>query len=339
MINFPSASVTISNNCDAGALEPAAYIDCVLNKMLNFAYSISNSSIDLAKSAVSEVEGADWSISRNEDPFSMTAQEPDIPEIDNAVSVYEEQRDYLIPLFEDLYNKFITSGNNIVFNPARDAAGEWLERVILNGDASIPAALENQIWGNERDRQLISAASARNTTLNNVAAKGWILPPGSLLAVTGNIDSAALRSIGDASVAVATKRFDTQIESTRFAVEQALKVYGDVLSAGTGYLNALIDALKASLDVAEVDPNVHANLVNAYSNLYGKRIQKDTVMSDSLSQFYDRLWKDGELRNDTELRKLGLNVDARKFAGDVGARLGMAGLSQFSGILSQTVAG
>jgi len=315
---------------------PEEYINCLLDAMYQFANNAATSAINTANSAVAAADGANWKVSRSENPYVMTAEEPEIEEVDNAVSVYEAQRDSMLPFLADIHDKFLNK-NALVYVPGRDAAADWLHDVIINGSTGIPPALEKQIWSRDRDRILAETTSTQKTISEAAAGKGWPLPPGFALAEMRSAQSAATRALGVASTSVAAKQADIQIESIRFAVTEALKVYQEVFGAAIDYLQAMTNGLNQALELAKVDPTVKAQMINATSNLFRARIQKDTVHSGSLSQFEERLFRDGDLYSRNETSKLNMSVEARKSASEVLKGIGMAGLSQFSGIVSQAI--
>ena len=122
-----------------------------------------------------------------------------------------------------------------------------------------------------------------------------------------------------------------------FVFSQDFTIFGGSLSGA--YAQKITKIMDHALKLSEVDPNVYANLVNATSNLYGKRIQWDSTASGSYSQFYNRTVDDVRLKSSNEIAKLDMQVGARKTASDMMGRLGMASLSQFSGIVSSAVSG
>lgn len=328
-------ATTTYGGCSAGD-DPAVYINCILDSMYSYATNAGTHAEYQANEAVAAADGADWNVSRVESPYKMTAVEPDIPEVDNAVSTYESQRDFMVPFLTDIHDQFLNK-NALVYVPGRDAAVDWLHDVIINGSTGIPPALEKQIWSRDRDRILAETVSTQKVISESAAAKGWSLPPGFAMAEMRSAQSAATRALGVSSTSVAAKQADIQIESVRFAVTEALKVYQEVFGAAIDYLRAMTSGLDQALKLAEVDPNVKANMINATSNLFRARIQKDTVHSGSLSQFNERVFRDGQLYSNNESAKLNMSVEARKAASDVLKGIGMAGLAQFSGIVSQAM--
>jgi len=338
-IKIPLYSGTVGHSCDAESLSPEEFINCLINKMQEFADSLSRSAINTSNYGISKVEGADWSIARKENQYVMEAEEPDIPEVDNVKVIYDGEIADLLPLIQSLYDEFFDSDDNTIFNPARDAAGGWLYDVIENGKLGIPEELEARIWARERYRLLAQVATTKKTVSEQFAAKGWRVAGGVVTAGMNAAEISAHRPIGESSTRVATFQAEETLKSVRFAVEQALKVYQAMLGAATDWIAAIIRAMDHALKLSEVDPNVKANLINATSNLFRARINKDAVQSGSFSQFYNRVVNDVELHSKNEIGKLGLSVEAINSASNVMKGLGMATQSQFSGIVSSAVSG
>lgn len=333
----PGSSVVVPQTCDATALTPEQFVNCILNAMQQFAIDMSNDATNKANAAISAADSADWTINRQENQFQMTAQEPDYGDVDNARAIYDSVREDILPLIQDLYDDFLALDGNTIFNPARDAAGDWLYDVIHNSELGIPVELEEQIFARERSRQLASVATSKKVVTEQYAAKGWKVAPGPVLAGVSDAEISGHRAIGDASVKVATFQAEEALKSTRFAVEQALKVYQVMLGAAADWVGAMVRALDHALKVSEVDPNVKANLIRATADMFRARISKDNVLSGSLDGFYRRTVNDVQLRSSDELGKLRLSVDARDAAAQLNGRLGMAGLSSFNGIVSSSV--
>jgi len=307
--------------------------------MQEFAAKLTEDAVNTANYAIAKVEGADWSIARHENKYAMEAVEPDIPEVDNVKTIYDGEIADLLPLIQSLYDEFFNSDDNTIFNPARDAAGVWLYEVIEEGKLGIPEELEARIWARERSRLLAQAATTKKTVSEQFAAKGWRVAGGVVTAGMNAAEMSAHRPIGESSTRVATFQAEETLRSVRFAVEQALKVYQAMLGAASDWIGAMLQAMDHALKLSEVDPNVKANLMNATSNLFRARINKDAVQSGSFSQFYNRVVNDVELNSKNEMGKLGLSVDAIESASNVMKGLGMATQSQFSGIVSSAVSG
>lgn len=336
---IPGTSVSINPTCDADSLTPEAFLNCILNFQQDSAVSWSGAATDLAGSAVCSAKGADWSISRTEKPYDVEAREPSVPEVDNAVTTYGALQNVMLPLFGKTFDDYFDRNHAILYNPAYQAAASWMVSVIAGGVSGIPVNLEAQIYGREADRIRAEAAVAKQNTIDGFHSRGWNLPQPCALALGQNAELSQLRSLGDVSVRVAEKQIDIQIDSIRFAVSEANKIYLGMERNAIDYISAWTRLLDSVKDLSSVDPNVKANLINATANLYGKRIQADQVQWMAINDFQQRIQDDNKLRSSNELGKTGLVVQANTAAAEVMKMLAAAVLSQLTTMVSKVVSG
>lgn len=328
---LPGSSTVINPTCDADTLTPAEFFNCIVNNQQQFASDMSNRAIGVSSSAICSAQGLDLSTARNENPYEVTAEEPEIPDdIANAISTYENLQNTMLPLFGKTYDDWWDQNRVILYNPAYQAAAAWMADVISNGVTGIPAALERQIVNRATARARAEAAMARSNSEDRASSLNWDMPQPFAIAQGEAKELAAYRAIGDATVAIADRQLTIQIDSVKFAVEEANKIYLGMERAAIDYLGAWTSMLSHISDLSQMDPNVQANYTNAVANLYGKRIQKDQVQWVALNDFQQRLYADNQLRTGNSLSQTGLVVDANKAAAEVSKMLGAAALSQLS---------
>ena len=328
---LPSTTVKINENCDANTLEPAEFFNCIVNRQQQFSGSMSDRALEVSTSAICSAQGLDLSTTRDENPYEVTAEEPEIPDdISNVVSTYENLQNTMLPLFGKTYDDWWNQARVVLYNPAYQAAAAWMVDVIRNGITGIPDALERQIVNRATARARAEAAVARSNAEDRASSLNWDMPQPFAVAQGEAQALSAYRVIGDASVAIADRQLTIQIDSIKFAVEEANKIYLGMERAAIDYLSAWTSLLSHISDLSQMDPNVQANYINAVANLYGKRIQKDQVQWVALNDFQQRLYADNQLRTGNSLSQTGLVVDANKAAAEVSKMLGAAALSQLS---------
>jgi hypothetical protein len=297
------------------------------------AYDLANKAIVQSDIAAESADNSIVKISRNESPYKMTAVEPKIPEIDSTRTIYHAERANIIPLINILWKKFLVD-NGAIFNPARDAAGNWLVQVINNGYQGIPDFVDKQIFSLARSRIYTAASTTKRNLTDAAAARGWQVPPGSLFAASNDAELSALSALSNLSVEIAGKRYEMQVETAKFAVSEALKVYTNLLAAGANFIGSMINAWEQALKQSEIDPNVKANIWNAAANRFGERIRFDQVAIQSGDQFQQRIFDDGKLATDNDLRAKTISVEAKKFAADILKGISQGFASQGSVILT-----
>jgi hypothetical protein len=337
---IPGTSVSVNPTCDADELTPEQFVNCVLNFQQESGVKWANDAQDMAGAAICSAKGLDLSIARDESPYEVTAEEPPVPDdIDNTIAKYDALSNTMLPLFDDTFDDYFTRNHVVLYNPAYQAAASWLTNVISNGVSGIPVSLENQIYDRATSRIRAEAALARQRGINRSASLGWKLPNPAVVALAESEALAGYQGMADASVRLAEKQIDIQIDSVKFAVEEANKVYLGMERNAIDYLTAWTRMLDHIKDLVQIDPNVRANYINAVSNLFGQRIKKDQVQWMSLNDFYQRLMQDNQLKSSNALGQTDLVVKANTAASEVMKMLAAAVLSQLSTMVTKVATG
>lgn len=333
---FPGTSAVINPTCDADSLTPEAFLNCVINNQQQNANAWAKDAQDMAGSAVCSADGADLSITRDEEPYDVTAIEPDIPsDIDNSLATYTNLQNTMLPLFGKTFDDYFERNHVVLYNPAYQAAAAWLANVITNGVSGIPIALEQQIYNRATARTRAEAATARNSAVNRSSVLGWDMPQPFAIAQGEAAEIAGYTALADTSVRISEKQVDIQIDSIKFAVSEANKIYMGMEQNAIDYLSAWAKLLDHIKDLTEIDPNVRSNYMNAVANLYGKRIQKDQVQWMSLNDYQQRIYGDNQLKSSNELTKTDLIVKATTSGAEVMKMLAAAVLSQLSTMVTK----
>lgn len=335
-----TSSTIIDPGCDANNLTPAEFTNCILNYQQRLAQDSVYQATSAANRAICEADGLDLSLDRDETPYTVTAEEPLIPDnIDNAVSRYTALLNTMLPLFGNTLDDYFNRAQSVLYNPAYQAAARWLTDVITNGVSGVPVDLENQIYDRATSRLRAEAALARQRGINRSSSLGWKLPNPAIIALSESEALAGYQGYADASTRLAEKQIDIQIDSVKFAVEEANKVYLGMERNGIDYLTAWTRLLDHAKDLSQVDPNVRANYINATANLFGQRIRRDQVQWMSLNDFYQRLMQDNQLKSSNSLSQTDLTVKAATANAEVMKMLAAAVLSQLSTMVTQVATG
>lgn len=319
------------SGCDANTLSPSEFINCILNQSQAYGKDWATAAENAARAGANAAGALSLSNVRNEGKFVVTAEEPEIPDdLANSISQYDALSNTMLPLFGKTFDDYFKRNQAVLYNPAYSAAASWLVDVINNGVSGIPVDLENQIYGRATDRPRMEAALARQKGINRSSSLGWKIPNPAIMAFSEAEALAAYRSLGSASTQIAEKQIDIQIDSVKFAVTEANKVYLGMEANAVGYLNAYTGFMNHLKDLTELDPNVKANYINAVSNLYGQRIKRDQVQWMSLNDFYQRVQGDNQINSSNSLQRTDLIVKAKNTEAEVMKMLAAAVLSQLS---------
>lgn len=171
---------------------------------------------------------------------------------------------------------------------ALQAAERWLTNTIENGGTGLPVAVENAIWQRGRDKELIDAGRMEQEAIAGVAARGFALPTGALVARLQEVQLAASDKISTYAREVAIKQAEIEIQNIRFAVEQALAHRRAVIMGSLEYMRAWMLAPDAALKEA-------SGMVGAKGNLFRDSIAYYEVMLRAESYRRDRAFKIADL--------------------------------------------
>lgn len=124
---------------------------------------------------------------------------------------------------------------------AGDAAATELIDMLTSGGTALPAAVEDMVWQRDRARLLKDASRAERQTIDGFAARGFPLPPGSMVGVLEMAQAETTDKVAAQSRDVAIKQIDVLIGNIREAaqiaasgaIEAGRTVLSDATSAGT----------------------------------------------------------------------------------------------------------
>ena len=232
------------------------------NEMLARSESWMKSALDLALTSPS----INWN--PVDKSFWLMPEKPTLPAdlwVDGE-NIYRANKDEIIDLitggFADFLSKYLP-------NPEfYDNALAWCNRAIMQGGTGINPAVEAQLWERGRSRIMSEAGAAEREALTQVAARGFVLPPGVL---TGRLHQIRLDTQGklaEQSRDISIKSFETEVENVRFAVEQILNQRVAALNAANDYIKALAagpeSAIKLATGLAGLKSDLARNLVSLY---------------------------------------------------------------------------
>ena len=151
-------------------------------------------------------------------------------------------------------------------------AQQWICDAITKGGTGLNPVVEGQIWERDRGRILREAGRAEQEAVSAFAARGFPLPPGALNGALIRIQADTRDKLAQASRDVAIKQAETEIENVRFAVQQAIDLYGTAIGAAKDYMMAMAGSANSPVQLLPSVTDSQSRLISAASDYYRSRI-------------------------------------------------------------------
>ncbi len=268
--------------------------------------------------------------------YNMTAVEPGVPEVENTLTTYEAQRDFLVQLMTDKLTEFFT-----IYYPLNtdgyDAGMDWLINTITNGGTGINPAVEHQIWQRGRDRVIAEGDRADSQTLIQFSQRGYALPSGVMVKQLQANRFEQLARLQEQSRDVAIKQAELEIENLRFAVQQVIDARLRALAVAADYIRAITGGFESAVRISNLEAQAKAALMAATADLYRARLQRDEIAMRVPFQVTDNTLKVGQMNLNAFYQGIGAQVQAASAAADMYGRMAQAALSGLIGIGSTTI--
>lgn len=263
------------------------------------------------------------------------AVEPDMLYENDAALIFDQKLADLIALLSAQLGIFFTTYYPLSSDAFNDAQS-WLVDVIQDGGTGIPKAVEDAIWQRDRDRLINDADAVEDTVLNSAAARGLYYPDEYSGFKSREAQFARLSETGKQSTSIATKQAEIEVESIKFAVELATNTRISALQAGSDYIRALATAFDTATDITQLNPNAKSKMINAVSNLYNARLNRDQLIinRDVTKRGQNRqYWADYQRAHWDEFSN---KVSALAEAANVLAKVAASALSTLNTVASTT---
>lgn len=132
---------------------------------------------------------------------------------------------------------------------------------LLNGGYGIEPLDEQPLWERAREREMLAANTLIEQAAASAAARGFMAPPGALLALIEGAQQAALEKISSANRDIALKRADMYVENRKFTITEVRQVENMLI---TLFSTVQERALNAAKYVAEFSKHAYDALVARY---------------------------------------------------------------------------
>lgn len=312
---------------------PQEHIDTIIANAILLADEQTTNATNSAQDIVALADGTyhtSWNPAALPTP---EADEPDIPEVESGLFTFEAQRDHIIGLLTDKLAEYFATYYPLETD-AFDEATNWLINTITNGGTGINQAIEDEIWQRGRDRLLNEAGSVQSQITSAAAARGIPLPDGATDMRLRQVRLKVLEETGQQSTTISTKQAEIEIETIKFAIGEAMKARFEAMRAAADFIRALVGGMNAAIQVAELNPNAKATMMNAVSNLYRARLSRDEIIINS------EVAKRGQNRqhfvdkDNVHWNMINSKINAATTAAEVYAKTAQAALSSLNSIAS-----
>lgn len=149
---------------------------------------------------------------------------------------------------------------------------DWICNTILTGGTGLPPGIEEAIWERARRREAREAYRLEQEALTQGAARGFMIPPGAVTYRMLQVQQDSVDRQSSANRDEAIKHIDIIIENVRFAVEEGVKVRGQVMSALGDYIRAHFLPEEMALQKADGILKAKSVLVNSAADYYRAQV-------------------------------------------------------------------
>lgn len=308
-------------------------IDLIITQALEIANEFTEEAGDAADDLVRESIGGWYELPNTDPQFTVTAVEPDIPEVDDQSYEYRQELAYIIDLLANQLAEFFRLYYPLA-DDAFDEATAWLINTITNGGTGIPAAIEDQIWQRARERVLTDGLAAEDKIAESFAAKNYSLPAGALAKQILQVRVTNQGAIGEQSTNIAVKQAEIEIENIKFAVTEARECRTMGMNAAADYIRAVASSPAAASNIVDKNSDAQAKMMSAAAQWYRVRLDRDElILKSSLGQISEETDFWTEKRN-THLGADDVKVKALASAADAYARSAAAALTALNTVAS-----
>ena len=268
--------------------------------------------------------------------YALSAVEPGVPNVENTITTYEAQRDFLVQLMTDKPTEFFT-----IYYPLNtdgyDEGMDWLINTITNGGTGINPAVEQQIWQRGRDRLIAEGARADSQTMLQFAQRGFSLPSGAMTKLLQANRFEQLQKLQEQSRDVAIRQAELEVENLRFAVDKVVTARLQAIAAAADYIRAITNGFDSAVNIANQEAQAKAALMAATADLYRARLQRDELAMRVPFQISDNTLKTNEINLNAFYQGIDAKVRGAGAAAQVYGAMAQAALSSLVGIGTTTI--
>lgn len=256
-----------------------AYVYTALANLINASWALAETQRTDLNDKLAAITGASGWLATTSAPHitagtattpSVTEPSVSIPTAVDSTAIMDLFDTKYIELIDELVTRF-TAFRTSYFpdeSAAYTAAENWLQDALANPQAGLPVAVQNQIFGDDRDRIVADAARASEDAIAVFATRRYPLPSGVSAAVVADIQQKAQQEISASSRKVAL----VSVEQLRFVVEKTLSLRQIAMASAIDYVKALASGPDVASGLINVGYDAQSKLISAASSFYNSRI-------------------------------------------------------------------
>lgn len=210
---------------------------------------------------------------------------PDAPNLDglNADDMLNEFRSVQGDLIAELKAALIEFAQRW-FPPGQylEKATAWLERA-MDGGATVNAQVEAALWERDRARLTAEASRATDEALTMWAGRGYALPPGALAHQVLTVRQGLTNALSQQSRDIAIKAHTDELESAKFAVQQAIGLRTAAMSAAVNFIQALASSMSQAIQLTTGKADAIARIASAKAAVFSAESDALTRMFGAVS--------------------------------------------------------
>ena len=173
-----------------------------------------------------------------------------------------------------------------------NAVEAWLLAAINNPTAALPAAVQAQLFTEDRDRITLEATRATDVVMVTFAARRFPLPSGAVASAAMQIQQKSQDSISEASRNIVMKT----VENMKWAVEKTLSLRNMAMTSALDYAKTMAGAQNTAGSVTGIGYDAQTKLISAVSSYYNARTEAQKAIK-SAQQFDARQYQEAAEKN------------------------------------------
>ena len=225
---------------------------------------------------------------------TVTAPGVTIPasaEVADVLDVFDSKYLELVALLSDKFTAF--RGTYFPNESAAYTQAEaWLSQAIENPEVGLPAAVADQIYGDDQARIISEASRASDAVLATYAGRRFPLPPDVAAANIASIQQKAQDQLAESSRKIAI----LSVDQMKFCIEKALSLRQMAMGAAIDYIKALASGPDMASRMVGVGYDAQSKLISSAADFYRADTQAKEMVS-KVAQYNNSLALDAAAKN------------------------------------------
>lgn len=149
-----------------------------------------------------------------------------------------------------------------------DKATDLIKSDLENGGYGLDSRDEQALWERAKDREMQNADAAMQDLSRSMAARGFTVPQGAMLAGMQKVQQQARANISTINRDISLKRADLYVQARQFAITTGLQVEQFLISYHAGFAERALNAAKYIFDAGVSLFDMQVKRYNAKLQLY-----------------------------------------------------------------------